>query len=460
MNEPSRSAMADPANRAGAGQRQQAGWSRLTCPLYVRVLIGVLLGVVLGVVFGDGPIFLGIRNEHLGQLGMLVIRLLKALAVPLILFAILDAFVHTRITTQSGWRLLRICLCNAAVALGIGLTLMNGLQPGLAWRGHMDELVDAAGTGASLSPRPNPQATLDPFKNFDGYIPQSLLDPFISNNIISVVLIALLFGAALQWFRLRRDENDLVDTRVLESLITALFHILLRVLGWVIEIIPLAVLGLVAHLVGRAGLAVFSHLGAFLGVISLGLCLHGLVYYPLAAWLLGGKPVREYLGKGMDAVLSGLSANSSLAAVPITLRCLKTMKVGDASARLAACAGTNLNNDGITLYEAMAALFLAQAIGFDLSWGQQLVVVLSAMLAGFGVAGIPEAGLIVLPLVLGASGLPETVVAAAIPLIAPVDWIIARLRSAVNVLSDMLVAILLDMPGTAPTPEAEPVADD
>ncbi len=130
--------------------------------------------------------------------------------------------------------------------------------------------------------------------------------------------------------------------------------------------------------------------------------------------------------------------------MPITLECLKRMGVSDRSARLAVCAGTNLNNDGVTLYEAMTALFLAQAIGFDLNAGQQIVIVLASLIAGAGIAGIPEAGLIVLPLVLSAAGLPETVVAAAIPLIAPIDWVIARLRSAVNVLSDMLVAILLD----------------
>ena len=160
---------------------------------------------------------------------------------------------------------------------------------------------------------------------------------------------------------------------------------------------------------------------------------------------MGGKGPRQYLGQGADAILTGLSTNSSLATVPVTLRCLtRKMGVSQQSARLAACVGTNLNNDGITLYEAMAALFLAQAYGFDLSLNEQVVVVLASLMAGIGVAGVPEAGLVVLPLVLGAAGLPEALVAAAIPLILPVDWIIARARSGVNVMSDMLVAILLD----------------
>jgi Na+/H+-dicarboxylate symporter len=206
--------------------------------------------------------------------------------------------------------------------------------------------------------------------------------------------------------------------------------------------------------VGRSGLEVFSVLWIFLATLLLGLSIHALVYYPLVAWLVGKKPPRVYVGQGADAIVTGLSCNSSLATVPVTLRCLDRMGVSPQSQRLAACVGTNLNNDGITLYEAMAVLFIAQAIGYDLGLGQQTVVVLASLMAGAGVAGIPEAGLIVLPLVLGAAGLPEAVIAAAIPLIVPVDWIIARARSGVNVMSDMLVAILLDA-GRKPGPEDE-----
>jgi Na+/H+-dicarboxylate symporter len=165
----------------------------------------------------------------------------------------------------------------------------------------------------------------------------------------------------------------------------------------------------------------------------------------LVAWWIGKKPPGIYLKGGADAIITGFSTNSSLATVPITLRCLtEKMGVTEGSARLSAYVGTNLNNDGITLYEAMAALFLVQAMGISCDLPQQMIIVLASIMAGVGVAGIPEAGLIVLPLVLGAAGLPEAVIAAAIPLVIPIDWIIARCRSVVNVLSDMLVVILLD----------------
>jgi Na+/H+-dicarboxylate symporter len=420
--------------------------SQASCrwPLSLRVLIAVALGVLLGAWSRASPLPLGLDCQQLGQLGMLVIRLMKALAVPLILFAILDAFTHAPIAARSGARLAAICLFNASVAFTIGLVLMNTLEPGRAWQGHLEQLAAQVGAGNAAPNKAVAEASLDPLKNLSGYIPQSLVEPLVSNNVVSVVLIALLFGAALRWLKERQGETGIADTRPLESLVSAAYQILVKVLGWVVEIVPFAVFGLVAQAVSKAGLGIFVQLASFLGVISLGLCLHGLAYYPLMAWLAGGKAPRTYLGQGADAVLTGLSSNSSLATIPITLRCLKAMGVGDGSARLAVCAGTNLNNDGVALYEAMAALFLAQAMGQALGMEQQLVIVFSALMAGAGIAGIPEAGLIVLPLVLSAAGLPEAVVAAAIPLIVPVDWIIARLRSAVNVLSDMLVAILLD----------------
>ncbi len=422
------------------------------------MLVGVGLGALLGVIFGTAPFFPfapGLSNGTLGDLGLLVIRLLKALAVPLILFAILDAFARTRIEARAGLRLIAICLVNVTVAMSIGLLLMNTLRPGYQWRGKLESLAAAvtqASHGQLQKPKDPGKATLDPLKNVQGYVPESLVDPFTENNVISVVLLAVLGGAALRRVKDRQlkeaDEGGPEPSiRTVERFIEAVYAILVQILEWIVAAIPLAVLGVVASVVGRSGLGIFSILGTFLGVILLGLALHSLVYYPLVAWAIGKKSPREYLGKGSEAIMAGLSMNSSLASVPLTLKGLSRMGVSDRSARLAACVGTNLNNDGITLYEAMAALFLAQAIGMNLGLGQQFVVILASIMAGVGVAGIPEAGLVVLPLVLAAAGLPAELIAVAIPLIIPVDWIIARCRSAVNVMSDMLVAILLDATG-------------
>lgn len=434
---------------------------RRPIPLYVRVLIGVISGAALGAAVGTQPLSLGPLHlgklEDLEKLGTLVIRLLKALATPLILFAILDAFARTRISGKQGMRMIGICLVNVSMAMILGLTLMNTLQPGLAWRGHLSELTEGVASQTTLKSLPQHEnVTLSPLENLSGYVPQSLVSPFLDNNVITIVLCAILAGAAL---RSLKDRQPGGGVHVLEQMIAALLQILIQMLEWVIQAVPIAVFGVVAAVVARSGLGVFQKLWVFLAVMLLGLAIHSLIYYPLMAWVVGKKSPREYLGKGADAIITGLSTNSSLATVPVTLRVLtERMGVSQQSARLAACVGTNLNNDGITLYEAMAALFLAQAVGYDLGLGQQFGVVLAALMAGIGIAGIPEAGLIVLPLVLGAAGLPESVVLTALPLIMTVDWIIARCRSGVNVMSDMLVAILLD--ALRPAGEADEKPED
>jgi len=407
-------------------------------PLGARVVIGVAIGAVLGAALRTRPWLFTLGNEDLGALGLLVIRLLKVLATPLILLAVLDSFLTTAIGPRTFGRFIAICLTNISVAMLIGLTILNVFQPGLAWRGHIEAMTGQVVAPAQAGPPPG--ATLDPIKNIAGYVPESVVEPLAKNSIISLVLLAVLAGAALR--RLKDKGSPGIAT--IAPVLTTLFEANTTMLLWIAEAVPFAVLGIVAQVVGRAGLDVFRILWVFLGAILAGLLVHSLVYYPLAAWFVGRKRPREYLGKGSDAVLTGLSMNSSLATVPVTLRCLRDMNVSEASARVSACIGTNLNNDGILLYEAMATVFLCQAFGYNLSFGHQLTIVLASVMAGVGIAGVPEAGLIVLPLVLAAAGLPEAAVAAAIPLIVPVDWIIARVRSGVNVLSDMLVAILLD----------------
>lgn len=436
---------------------------RMRLPLYTQVVFAVICGTIVGALFGQEPYLGGLRNEQLGQLGMYVILLLKMLAVPLIFFAVLDAFLTTVLPLKQGTRLILICLINVSVAMGIGLVIMNTWQPGLSWRGHVDELLNLA-PGSTSTGAPLAGANGHPLEEIAAYIPRTMLQPFTSNNVIGVVILALVLGALLR--RLHGPESE--HRGAFEPLVHAvggIYRWLVRVLWWIIRLVPFAVFGVLASIVGRVGVGVFSALWIFLVTILLGLSLHAFVYYPTVAWLAGRKPLRIYVGQGADAIMTAISCNSSLATVPVTLRCLDRMGVSPQSARLAACVGTNLNNDGVTLYEAMAALFLAQALGYELSMGHQLLIVVASIMAGVGVAGIPEAGLVVLPLVLSAAGLPNQVIAAAIPLIMTVDWILARVRSGVNVMSDMLVAILLheleskessDLQVASPSAEAKP----
>jgi Na+/H+-dicarboxylate symporter len=410
------------------------------------VLAGVIVGALLGVAFGERRWLFGVGNAELGRLGLLVVKLLKALAVPLVFFAVLEAFVKTNITLKQGARMLVVCAVNATVALAIGLTIMNTLHPGEHMSAALQGLVPAGkpGEAAAQILAASQKGTLSVIDNVSSYVPKSLVDPFSENSVITVVLLGLLGGTALRRARARGHEGTGPDLATVERFVEGAYAVLVEMLDIVVKIVPFAVLGVVAEVVGKAGLGVFRSLWVFVVTVLAAFALHAFLYYPLAAWLVGRKSPREYLGKGADAVLTGLSTNSSLATVPVTLKCLQRMGVSEESSRLAACVGTNLNNDGILLYEAMTAIFLTQALGVHLGFSGQVTIALASVMAAAGVAGIPEAGLVVLPLVLGAAGLSEQVIAAAIPLVMTVDWLIARCRSGVNVMSDMLVAVLLD----------------
>jgi DAACS family dicarboxylate/amino acid:cation (Na+ or H+) symporter len=441
---------ADEAPGAGGKRRM---------PLYARILLAVLCGSLFGLLL---PRWAG----RLGEAGMLVIRLLKALATPLILFAILDSLLRTAIPARRGVHLVLLSALNAIVATALGLLVANGLRAGESWRDQVRSLAAAQPAAAAhgASAAVVERASLDPLRNLAGYIPESLVEPFMKNNIIPVVLLALLTGAAL---RRVRDREARARARgapappgggvaTVEALVHTGLQLFGQMLEWLIWLIPFAVFGVLASVVSKSGLGIFRSLGVFLGVILLGLALHVFVYYSVLLVVLGRSSPWRFFAGALDALLTALSCGSSLATLPVTLRCLTgRLGVSQESARLAACVGTNLNHDGIILYEAGAAVFLAQAFGYPLGLEQQVAIALSAVMAGIGIAGVPEAGLITLPLVLAAAGLPEQVAAIAIPLILPVDWIIGRCRAATNVTSDMIVATILDRFASPPAPATD-----
>lgn len=447
--------------------RLRSIWHALgSTPLSLQVVLAVLAGTILGAASGTDPFIKGtsFSTQQLGQLGNLVIQILKLLAVVLVFFAIIDAFLRTAFTAQQGLRLVFFCFMNVAVAMLIGLTIMNVFRPGKHWVGQFPRLeneMQRIGDARKLlqyTDGADGAKYLDPLSNFIRYFPTNLLQPFQENNVLGVAMIAVILGAALRAVvreqieastpragtRGRPAEANALPPVPTVEVFATIYAACVRMVEWVVRLVPLAIFFLLAKVVGREGVWVFKDLWVLLLTLSAGLLLHGFVYYPLVAWVIGGRSPIVFLGYGADAILTAFSSNSSMATVPVTLRCLEKMGVSPDAARLSACVGTNLNNDGITLYDAMTALFLLQALSQDVGIGQQVSIVLASIMAGAGIAGIPEAGLIVLPLVLGAAGLPAEVIVQVIPLVMVIDWFVARLRSAINTMNDMLIAILVD----------------
>jgi Na+/H+-dicarboxylate symporter len=358
--------------------------------------------------------------------------------------------VQTQITGRQGLKMLLICGVNIAIAFAIGLAILNIWQPGRTWYGTLieraGESAAAAGSRAEEISRQAEGTSLSLLEMLKSYVPRSIAQPVAENMVLTIAVLAILVGAAMRSLKSTSDGATAIALGTFERLITACFQVLLKMLSWLIDLAPYAICLAVAGVVGGTediG-ALISRVGIYFVTIMAALALHSVVYYPLTAWLIGGKSPRVLFREGAGAILTGFSINSSLATAPLTLAALARMRVSDSSARLSACVGTNFNNDGITLYEAMTALFVAQAAGMDLDIGQQISILLAALAGSMGIAGIPNSGFIILTLVLKAAQLPDEVVNLALPIVYSIDFINARVRSAVNVMGDMQVAILLD----------------
>jgi len=397
-------------------------------PTYVLVLAGMALGMITGTVLGKDAM-------SLGTLGSITIALIKAVATPLLFLAIVRAIATTQVSGGSIGRMAVIATINVSIAIAIGLTVSNLFQPGK----HLSLLVDAA--PANEADYASKQ--LDVIKTIESFVPTDIVSPFAKNAVLSVVMLALFLGFALRRIRRQTADQDSElahGARVLERGIEALYGVTEIILGWVLKLIPLAVFGVVAKTVGEHGLAPLRGLAVYVGVGLLGLMLHAVLTYQ--AWLLfwARLPLRRFWSAAREPMIVAFGCNSSLATLPVTLKALDKLGVSRSASAVGACVGTNLNNDGIVLYEGMAALLVAQAHGVDLSISAQLMIAVVCMIAAMGVAGVPEAGFISLAIVLNAAHLPLDL----LPMLLTVDWVIARGRSVSNVLADMVLSIALD----------------
>ncbi|WP_218080271.1 dicarboxylate/amino acid:cation symporter [Anthocerotibacter panamensis] len=396
-------------------------------PLYIQIFIALILGVTVGVLFND-PQYKDLLNG-LAIFPNLILKVLKALAPPLILVAVLHAFLTAEIPARTAPRLLFLLLSNTVAAIVIGLLVANTVQPGL----HSQLTAPLSGVRAT-------DKVFDPLGLIESSIPATIVQPLAENNVLQVVVVAITFGLALRAVKTQQQQQGKRDYLPLEQAISTLFELVIRVLGWVVTLVPFAVFGVVARVVGLQGFAPFKALGFFVVAVLLALFLQGCFYLTrvgLQSWV---KPL-DFLKGGSDAFSTAFSTASSTITMPVTFRALTDkIRLRESSASLGALVGSNFNNDGTALYEAMSALFIAQLLNQNLHLEQQLLVVLTSIVASVGAAGIPEAGLVTMTLVFTAVGLPVEYIV----LLVTVDWFLDRCRTTINVMGDMTVAAVLD----------------
>jgi Na+/H+-dicarboxylate symporter len=399
-------------------------------PLYLQIVIALIIAVIVGVILGAGkPILSKDIIEHLALPCTLILKALRTLATPLIFLAIIHTFMSAEIPGKSGRKLSILLVTNTVVAIVIGLLVANGLRPGAA--------------GQALATSPTTKSTikqLDPWGLIADIIPDSVIKPLVDNNVISLIFVALSFGIILRAIKAEQIKNNKQEYLPIEQGVGILFEAVIGILHWVIALVPIAVFGIVSKTIALQGFAPFKSLGSFVLAVIVALLLQAVYYLTRVQFGSWVSPL-QFIQGGSDALITAFSTASSTATMPITFNALIN-KVGlrESSASLGALVGSNFNNDGTALYEAMSALFISQVLGQNLTLVQQLMVMLTSIVASVGAAGIPEAGLVTMTLVFTSVGLPTEYIA----ILITVDWFLDRCRTAINVMGDMTVSAIID----------------
>ncbi len=387
-------------------------WNRLT--LGFRLALGLVLGVLTG-------IFLHGHTGSLNGVESVFLWLLQNLATPFIFVALVRTLMDADVNGRMARRLAYLALSNTIVAVCIGLIVgrVAYLRP--------DEHLSKPGYDPLLN-------------NLSDQAQRGLLQPLLDNGILVGVLFAIVIGLALRMVRQDAIKAQQKDYLVISLLLASVYRSLTIILDWVISLVPIAVFAVVAHKVGERTWTDIQILVKFSAYVVLALCLQTL-FYLLRLWFRAAMPPKQFIRGAWKAVLTAFSTASSAATLPITYTsALEGVGVRERSAGLGVLVGTQLNRDGTALYEAITPVFIARAIGLPLDPMQQLTVLGMAIIASIAAPGVPQAGLITMMIVFKAIHLDPVYIVWLLPL----DWLLDRFRTAVNVLGAMTMTCLLD----------------
>ena len=395
----------------------------------------ILLGAVVGIALGFGFSGLGQTSEitqtglYVAKLiGTLFIDLLRMVLIPLVFTSIVVGVANLRAHRQMN-RVWQVTLCyffaTMAIAVVLGLAAANLFQPGSGLQIAMfqDAIQGFQATQMSLG---------DFFAQFLRSLFQNPIAALAQGNVLAVVIFALLLGIALV-IGGERYRNIL-------ALMQEFLELILMLVGWIMRLAPLGIMALLLQLVATQDAQLLSTMIAFVAVVLGATLVHGLIVLPLILYLTTGvTPLKFWLG-AREALITAVATSSSAATLPVTLRCVEQhLHVKRDVAGFVIPVGATMNMDGTALYEAVAALFIANLVGIELTFAQQLIVFLTAMLAAIGAPGIPSAGMVTMVVVLQSVGLPVE----AIAILMPVDRLLDTFRTMVNVEGDMVGSLVV-----------------
>lgn len=387
--------------------------------LTILIFAGFFLGILGGWIFKDTIIPIATPMKDL------FLRLLKMAILPLVITSIISAVIKVGSSKGLGKITLRTVtyyITTSLLAIFTGQVLVNIFKPGVGVEIGLEEAPEGIGVvdkglGELLM----------------NIIPENVFQAMASGDVLPVIFFSILFG----FFVTQLKEKRRV---LMGDIFQAGFEAMMKMTLFVIWTAPIGVFGIVAIIVANTGFSAFIPLGKYFLIVLVGLSVHMFVTLPLILKFIGKTSPATHFRAMLSALLTAFSTCSTIVTLPLTMKAVTEHSgASEKSAGFVLPIGATINMDGTALYECVATIFIAQVYGFDLSFAQQGIIVITAVLASIGAASIPMSGLVMMTIILNAVGLPLE----GIGIILAVDRILDMFRTTVNVMSDSVGAVVI-----------------
>ena len=390
--------------------------------LTTQILISMILGIFCGVLLQDSTLVFK-------PIGDMFIRLLNMVMLPLVFSSLVVGVVNignVQSLGRLGTRTSIYYISTTFIAVLIGLIMVNFIEPGVG------ATIDITEINAPIQLYENSSESITVLKILEEIVPSNLFETLSQENMLGIIFIALVFGSALLAMGTSGSQ--------LKKIIEEFNSVFLKITDWIMVLAPLGVFALVAYMVGNTGFESLKPIFFYVVTVLVALVTH--LLFTLSGILLvivKYSPI-VFFKKMFPAIATAFSTDSSIVTLPVTMECIeKNIGVSKKVSSFMLPLGATINMDGTALYEAVAVVFIAQVFGYDMTIAQQLIIMLTAMLASVGAAGIPSAGLVTMVIVLRSVNLPLE----GIGLLLPVDRLLDMFRTTVNIISDSCGAMVI-----------------
>jgi len=408
------------------------------------LVVGATAGLLANALAADATWLRWVVDYLTYPVGQIFLRLLFMLVIPILFSAVVMGVceLDVRHLGRLGLRTLGYTVIISAIAVVIGLVLVNVIKPGAGLPPELRDSVRGGAVQAVAAP-----ANASPVGLIIGMVPDNIVKVAAGGDMIALITFSIIFGVGLS---LTHTE---AATRLRET-IQGVYEVSMRLIEGVLRLAPIGVAALLFTMTARVGAGIFAQLAAYVGVVLLGLGIHMFVVYSISVRLFGGMSPLAFFRGIRVAALTAFSTASSNATLPTALRVAEEdLRLPPHVARFVLTAGSSMNQNGTALFEGVTVLFLAQLYGVPLTLSQQAVIMVVCILGGIGTAGIPAGSLPVIAMILGMFGIPPE----GIGLIIGVDRFLDMCRTTINVVGDLAAAVFVARGEHAPA-EAPPQA--